>query len=167
MFSFSMDDQLYHDVLIFLINGQEPSKYPSSRGNFLALCNKFMVRNGHLTRNSKWVVKSSERREIFDALHFHSGRDKTFIRISEKYWWYGLEKYVRQCVKECVSCAHKNGRAWVSAISPLMPIKTEPKVMWRIHFDTAGPFRKSKSGNRYFVLAVDAFSKYVEGKGNI
>ena len=51
-------------------------------------------------------------------------------------------------------------------ITPLKPIKTEPKVMWRIHLDAAGPLRESNAGNKYFVLGVDAFSKYVEGKRN-
>ena len=33
--------------------------------------------------------------------------------------------------------------------------------------DLAGPFKKSDDGNEYIAIAVDAFSKYVEGKGNI
>ena len=161
-----MEDRLYNDILNFKLYSQEPKEYPSTRSNFVAQCSKFSVRNGHLTRNQKWVVRSSERKKIYDSLHFHSGRDKSAARISEKYWWYGLEKYVRKCVKECVACTFKNHRAWVHYITPLKPIKTEPKVMWRIHLDAAGPLRESNAGNKYFVLGVDAFSKYVEGKRN-
>ena len=29
-----------------------------------------------------------------------------------------------------------------------------------------GPFSTSRNGNRYVAIAVDAFSKYVEAKGN-
>ena len=161
-----MEDRLYNDILNFKLYGQKPEEYPSTKSNFLAQCSKFSVRNSHLTRNGKWVVKSGERKEIFDAFHFHSGRQKSTQRISEKYWWYGLEKYVRQAVKECVACTFKNHRAWVHDISPLKPIKTEPKVMWRLHLDMGGPIRQSNAGNKYFVLAVDTFSKYVEGRRN-
>ena len=38
--------------------------------------------------------------------------------------------------------------------------------MWRLGLDLCGPFRESVTGNRYVAIAIDSFSKYVEGKGN-
>ena len=143
-----------------------PQEYPSTRSNFLAVCRKFEISNGHLTRQGKWVVQEHEQDEIFNDLHKHAGRDKTIQKVMARYWWYGGQKYIRVRVQECVSCAHKNSRAWTKNISPLKPIHVVPKIMWRIHCDLAGPFKTSSQGNKYFGIAVDAFSKYVEGKGN-
>ena len=82
-----------------------------------------------------------------------------------RYYWYGGEKFVRQKVRECTACAHKNSRVWQTSVAPLKPIPVIPKVMWRIHLDLCGKFKKSDAGNQYIALAVDAFSKYVEGQG--
>ena len=127
---------------------------------------QYAVIAGQLQRNAKWVAKMSEREEIYQSFHMHSGRDKTHLKIRDRFYWYGGEKYVRQKVKECVPCSHKTNRAWKSTIAPLQPILVTPKTMFRIHLDLAGPFKKSQTGNKYIALAVDAFTKYVEGQGN-
>ena len=69
-----MEDGLYKAVLDYLVNGNEPDQFPSTKSNFLALSRRFNLRNGELTRNAKWVVKKSEREAIFDAFHQHAGR---------------------------------------------------------------------------------------------
>jgi len=53
-----------------------------------------------------------------------------------------------------------------AAVAPLRPIPVTPKIFWRVHIDLAGKFSKTKRGNTFIAIAVCAFSKYIEAKGN-
>ena len=83
------------------------------------------------------------------------------------FYWYGGEKYVRQKVKECIACSHKNNVFNQAGITPLRPIPVTPKLFWRVHIDLAGPFPKTKNGNRYIAIGICTFIKYIENKGNV
>ena len=180
-----MDNVTYQKTLNFLRNGILPSSFPSTKSNFISTSQKYTIVAGQLQRNAKWVVQRNERDEIFEAFHQHSGvtlfflsldhsigwydfkRDKTHAKIRDRYYWYGGEKFIRQKVKECTACACKNSRNWNNFVAPLQPIPVTPKTMFRLHVDLCGAFKKSKTGNKYVALAVDAFTKYAEGQGNI
>ena len=69
--------------------------------------------------------------------------------------------------KECVVCGHKNNVFNNAPVPPLKPIPVTPKIFWRVHVDLGGPLPKTKNGNRYLAIAVCAFSKYIEAKGNV
>ena len=97
----------------------------------------------------------------------HSGRDKCWQRIKERYYWHGGHSYVKTKTKMCVFCAQKNNNIFHKAnVAPLIPIPVTPKVMWRIHCDLMGPFTLTKSGNKYVALAICAFTKYIEAMRN-
>jgi hypothetical protein len=83
-----------------------------------------------------------------------------------RFYWRGGEKYIREQTKWCVMCAHKNNSFSKKGCSPLIPIPVTPKVFWRVHADLCGPFPISKKKNKYIAIAICAFTKYVEGKGN-
>ena len=83
-----------------------------------------------------------------------------------RFYWRGGEKYVRKKTKECVICSHKNNVFNSAAVAPLRPIPVIPKIFWRIHIDLAGKFSKTKKGNTFIAIAICAFSKYIEAKGN-
>ena len=84
-----------------------------------------------------------------------------------RYYWHGGEKYVRMKTKECVICAHKNNMFNTAAVPPLRPIPVHPQIFWRVHVDIAGPLPVTKNGNKYIAVAICAFSKYIEAKGNV
>ena len=83
------------------------------------------------------------------------------------YYWYGGEKYVRQRVRECIACSHKNNVFNSADVTPLRPIPVTPKIFWRVHIDLAGPFLKTKNKNKYIAIGICAFTKYIEAKGNV
>ena len=87
--------------------------------------------------------------------------------ICMRYYWYGGEKYVRMKTKECVICGHKNNMFNSAAFPPLKPIPVTPKLFWRVHVDLAGPLPKTSKGNKYIAIAICAFSKYIEARGNV
>ena len=84
--------------------------------------------------------------------------------IADKYWCWGLEKEVRRLVKDCAVCHDKSGGGLKAQRVPLKPIPVEPQLFWRVHIDLAGPFRQSRSGNKYLAVGVDAFTKYPEAR---
>ena len=84
-----------------------------------------------------------------------------------RYYWYGGEQYVREKTKECVICGHKNNVFNSASVSPLCPIKVTPKIFWRVHVDLTAKLNETKNGNRYIAIAICAFSKYIEAKGNV
>lgn len=83
-----------------------------------------------------------------------------------RYYWYGGEKYVRMKTKECVICGHKNNIFNNASVPPLRPIPVTPKIFWRVHVDLTGKLPLTKNGNKFIAVAVCAFSKYIEAKGN-
>ena len=69
--------------------------------------------------------------------------------------------------KECVVCGHKNNVFNAAGLPPLRPIPVVPKVFWRIHVDLAGPLPETSNGNKYIAIAICAFTKYIEARGNV
>ena len=96
----------------------------------------------------------------------HSGRDKCWQRINERYYWYGGHKFVKEKTRECVYCSQKNNVFNKASIASLCPIPVTPKVMWRIHCDLMGPFPLTPNGNKYVAIAICAFTKFVEAMRN-
>ena len=161
----------YLHLANFLTSGILPSTFSSTKPNFLATASKYEV-NGknQLTRNGKLVVKESEKDMIFKQCHgetTHSGRDKTWQKVRQRFYWYGGEKYVREKVANCIVCANKHTAPWTAGLAPLKPLEVEPMPMMRIHIDLLGPFPASAIGNVYVAVAVCAMLKYPEAMGNI
>ena len=83
-----------------------------------------------------------------------------------RYYWYGGEKYVRMKTKECVVCGHKNHAFNKAPVPPLIPIPVTAKIFWRVHVDLTAQLPTTKNGNKFIGIAVCAFCKYIEAKGN-
>ena len=90
----------------------------------------------------------------------HCGQDKLLSALRGSYWWPGMHVDVADCVRRCTVCQ------WDK---PPAPPKEElcwtdkggtPFVGWCI--DMAGPFPRDEDGNRYLLVTVDPFSKWVE-----
>ena len=163
-----MDHTLYEKVTNFLNNGTLPAEFPSTQSNFVAMCKKFSLnRKGRLVRDERIVLKDTEIEETFEQLHQHTGRNKTYKKFRERFWFPSMSVWVAEKVRQCVPCANKNNLQWPAVRSPLIPIPVEPKLWWRVHLDLIGPLPRSASGNSYIGIGVCALSKYTEAKGNI
>ena len=109
------------------------------------------------------VPKPEERQAIVKMAHEsagHFGRRRTTALVLLNYWWAGLWQDCRDAVKSCAACSQS--KATFSAQQPVLhplPIKG---LFYRWHVDLAGPFAVTKQGNKYLMIAVEAFSKYVE-----
>lgn len=163
-----MEISTYDKVANFLNDGTLPRSFPSTKSNFVAMCEKFSLnKKNRLVRDNRIVLKETEIEQTFSEIHQHSGRNKTYQKFRERFWFPGMSVWVREKVKECVPCSNKNNVQWPAHVTPLIPIPVEPKLWWRVHIDLIGPLPRSSSGNNYIGLGVCALCKYVEGKGNI
>jgi hypothetical protein len=79
--------------------------------------------------------------------------------LLSKHWWYGLLADVATVLSRCEHCSrvHASFTAKPEELRPI-PISS---MGFRWHVDTAGPLPKSAKGNKYVLVCVEAFSKYL------
>ena len=62
-----MEPSLYQDILAFKQHAIMPLTFPSSKSNWVAMCQKFDVNGAsQLTRNSKIVLKTTDLERIIE-----------------------------------------------------------------------------------------------------
>ena len=90
----------------------------------------------------------------------HCGRDKLLATLKTYFWWPGMHSDVAECLRRCPVC--QKDRPPRPRQEPVRWIDkgTVPFAGWSL--DAAGPFPPDEDGNRYLLVAVDPFSKWVE-----
>lgn len=110
-----------------------------------------------------WMVPKACRWQICRLCHDdsgHFGLEKTMKRISENYLFPKMRNFVKKYVRACLSCnyyKHPSGKRE----GELYPIEKCPIPFHTIHADHVGPFETSKKGNKYLLVLVDGFTKFV------
>ena len=90
----------------------------------------------------------------------HQGRERTKLRVKEKFAWFGLSKFVTQYVASCEVCnkckkSDRKGKCPMTEYQAGAPME-------RVHLDFLGLLPKTKRGNEYVLMMVDQFTKWVE-----
>ena len=128
----------------------------------------FMVHRGHLFKRAsknmplRRVIDSEvDRARILRAAHEesgHRGREGTYRRVADRYWWQDLSARVASYVKTCKECQMRDGRRMEEALHP-----TWVSVMWqKVCVDIT--YMPQVKGFKYLVLARDDLSGWVEGR---
>lgn len=100
-------------------------------------------------------------RECHDLpLTGHGGRDKTLEKVRSQYYWPGMSHDVELYVASCSQCS-RNKRAVRHARAGQQSYHAGA-VMERVHIDFMGPFPITTSGNKYVLMVVDQFTKWLE-----
>ncbi|KAJ8927358.1 hypothetical protein NQ314_020133 [Rhamnusium bicolor] len=95
-----------------------------------------------------------------DTTAGHLGVSKTLSRILELYYWPNLRKEVYKYVRKCIICAANKSTNLPRA--GLMGAYRNINFPFQlISADLLGPYPRSKNGNRYVLVVVDWFTKYV------
>ena len=135
---------------------------------------KFCMINGVLYRQTskrnpylRVIIPKSRFNEVFKQFHKdvsggHFGIEKTLLRISRLYWNPYLNKWLTDKIKICQQCQRNKAAKLIYTEAGIMPIATRP--MERIQVDVMGPYPKSRQKNRFIIVAVDAFSRYIMAK---
>ncbi|XP_039547397.1 zinc finger and BTB domain-containing protein 11-like [Pimephales promelas] len=119
-------EESYLAIQRYLTDEREPYA-PGTHGNTKRKIRKaatcYIVRNGILyyQRRQKGldeftelevVLQAERRKELITEAHITSGgehlnQQQTWEIISQKYWWRGVLKQVKDCIKECSHCQSK------------------------------------------------------------
>ncbi|KAJ8350364.1 hypothetical protein SKAU_G00254940 [Synaphobranchus kaupii] len=126
-------EESYLAIQRYLTDEREPYA-PGTQGNAKRKIRKaatcYVVRNGTLyyQRRQKGldeftelevVLQAGRRKELIDEAHItaggeHLNQHQTWDTISQKYWWRGILKQVKDYIRECSLCPGKQdrGRGW-------------------------------------------------------
>ncbi len=90
----------------------------------------------------------------------HLGVQKTEAHLREKFFWPGLRLDVRKWIQCCDSCAGRKDPV-PNQPAPLQPIPGLAKFE-RWQTDCLGPLPLTEKGNKFILLFVECFSRFVE-----
>ena len=176
------DTQLADPDLAKVISWLESEKDPSNA--ILTLCGPdvkyyWIHKNQLLLKDDvlfyKWqfpsqdkllfVVPTSLRRDVLNATHDsksagHLGFQKTLCRLKSSFIWRGMSKDCQTYVSSCNICSI-NKKANIKAKAPL-GLYHAGAPMERVHIDILGPLQPSLTGNKYILMIIDQFTKWVE-----
>lgn len=144
-----------------------PQKYP-----------QWIVKDGYIFKNTKrkiilktnisdWkiLVPLAQRQQVFLDCHAnvnsaHLGYYKTLHRVAENFYWPGMRKEILKLVRKCDICSRE--KSLNSQRFGLMGAERKAQFPFQVlAYDTMGPFPRSSKGNRFLLVAVDYFSKFV------
>ncbi|KAL5517173.1 hypothetical protein EMCRGX_G002666 [Ephydatia muelleri] len=91
----------------------------------------------------------------------HFGRDKTLLKISERFYWIGMVNDVKEYCKTCEKCQKAN-RKFDKFSAELHPIPVKDEVWHTIGVDLIGPLPETQKGNKYIMTVSCLFSKWPE-----
>jgi transposase InsO family protein len=90
----------------------------------------------------------------------HFSVDKTVERIEHIYWFRRVRHTVKKYIKNCINCIYYKMKGGPKE-GELYPLPKYAQPFHTLHVDHLGPFVKSKHGNRYLLVMVDSFTKFV------
>ena len=90
----------------------------------------------------------------------HMGIIKTLMNVKHYATWYQMQQTVTNYVRGCETCnKQKTGNRRAKAAQTSYHVGSP---MERVHIDILGPISESDRGNRYVLVMVDQFTKWVE-----
>ena len=137
------------------------------------LVNNFFVRDGCIwirlndferQRTALFLPLKFRKRAMCEAhgslLTGHDAVGKTYIRITDSYYWPGIKTDIRKHIDSCLQCQiRKTVKPRPVHLQPL-PIVDQPNQ--RVHIDLFGPLKTSTNNKKYILCITDAFTKYAE-----
>jgi transposase InsO family protein len=148
--------EILHDIENYALKGEQK-----------ILCRVTKISPQDEVKTARRVVPSIWRKLICAEYHdslwqgAHMGRDKTYEKIKEVYFFKNMNRYVDLWVASCTQC---------QAVKSPIPKSTSPlgvieaKGPWDlVCIDLWGPIHRSSSGNKYVLTIIDGFTKWAMG----
>lgn len=166
------DEDLQH-LDHFLATGQWNPSFPKSRTNMLEKCahklfqdkNKVVwirLSDFNYPRTALWLPNKYRKMALCEAHNSitggHDAAVKTYMKISNSYWWPNMYQHISEHTKTCEKCQlRKTAPSGTQPLQPL-PIPDTPNI--RIHADLFGPMTGSDRKKKWVLCMTDAFTKY-------
>ena len=140
----------------------------SDVGRYIRDWDKLQLRDGVLYRKAsvgsldclQMLLPVELRDEVFTALHDdlgHQGRDRTVSLFKQRFYWPGMEKFVRVKVSACPRCIRRKSP---SQTAELVNISTSaPMEMVCLDYLS---LERSKGGFENILVVTDHFSRYAQ-----
>ena len=113
----------------------------------------------------KLVVPEEQRLDVLKKAHLesqagHLGVEKTYHRLSLRYYWPGIYADVAKFVRQCDPC--QRSKVEQDRPADLVKQRIVEKPWTVVTSDVMSPFPRSKSGHKYVLVFQDLFRKWVE-----
>ena len=175
-----MDDTDIGPIIIWLSDGEKPSSAHMSKKNpcirhYWNLWSSLVMKEGLLFRKFhrrdstdeylQFIVPQAMKKDILHQMHDslmsgHLGCMKTREKILQKFYWFGLRDDVNIYIQRCDNCAaNKESRSRPRAPLGSMPVGAP---LDRLSTDILRPLPITPRNNRYILIVVDYFTKWVE-----
>ena len=94
----------------------------------------------------------------------HLGITKTIYKVRQRFWWPNLIQTIHDYIVSCRSC-QENKPDFDKSLGLANPDKPKEEPFHTVSIDVHGPINPpSSTGNKYLVLLVDHFTKWIELK---
>lgn len=90
----------------------------------------------------------------------HLGQTKTYEKLKQCSIWYGMSQDSKLYVENCKVC-NKNKKPNIKPRAALGEYHAG-YPLHRVHFDILGPLPVTKQGNKYILMIIDQFTKWLE-----
>lgn len=141
----------------------EDIKNKKPHNNYLLTKNVLMYKNSRKAK-AKIVVPSNLVPMIFKYFHestfgAHLGIYKTLSKINFQFYWKGMKKHISTLVKSCKLCslskpAQQSNIGYLASEVAKAPFQ-------KLFIDILGKLPRTSNGNRFILVCVDAFSKFI------
>lgn len=111
----------------------------------------------------RWVVPKNCVWQIIKSNHDDVGHfavDKTVELIKNKFWFPRIRNTVKKYIKNCLNCIYNKNKSGPKE-GYLYSLPKYARPFHSLHLDHLGPFVETKNKNKYLLVTVDAFTKFV------
>jgi hypothetical protein len=130
---------------------------------------RYFVHGRHVWRKptkryarARRVPPLQERTRLLQEYHdklAHGGVNRTMGLLQPRIYWPGMSQDCKRYIAACHHCQLQ--KAKFAARSTLHPLPIT-KIFGRAHIDMVGPLPETARGNKYIVVLVDSWSKWIE-----
>jgi hypothetical protein len=157
------------DVMKYLKEGEVKATWSTKERDWiLQRAKRFVWERTHLLRlwpdgTKKVVPIPKERVKLIKHAHEdlgHFGVQRTYSLLQIHYWWRGIQQQVQALVARCVVCDRVRG----SFNAPMPHLQPLPimGLGYRWSLDFAGPVPVTPRHNKYVLVMIEHFSKWIE-----
>ncbi|CAG2194967.1 unnamed protein product [Mytilus edulis] len=148
-----MEQDEFDDIFLYLKENKYVDGKNDSEKRILRRKAKNFLLGSHdnlyYTKDSrkKQVVTKERLKSVLRLCHVdcgsHLGRDKTYHKVKERYFWNTITKDVGDYLKCCEEC-QRNNKKTKTSVSEMTPVPVPERVWEKIGIDLIGPFLNSK-----------------------
>ena len=125
---------------------------------------KLSLSGDMIVHGDRIVIPINSRQELikkYHEAHCHEKTGKLSQRLIRSYFWPRMEHDITEFCSKCDKCQKTKERLNnCPDLGEIADQSYKPLEFWSIDFQ--GPYKTSKRGNRYIVVAIDYGSKWVE-----